>query len=182
MGTVYKEIERKWLIEPPKLFDVKTGERALCEQTYIVDNNDLEIRIRTTRVDQGVMTTQHRSLDIKSKKQNGSITRTEFSLEIEQAAFVDIKELFALSSHEPVVKLRWDIFNEQGIRFEVEQIDMLEEDPIYMMEVELESEDEEVTLPPGITVIEEVTDDPNYYMASIAKRLKEINSVAGNME
>jgi CYTH domain-containing protein len=37
------------------------------------------------------------------------------------------------------------------------------------MEIELASEDEEIVIPEGIRVIREVTDDPSYKNAALAK-------------
>ena len=158
------EIERKYLIAYPDiaLLDATCTKKIEMVQTYLLGTEGgTSRRVRKSTVD-GV--TYYR----KNEKQkiNGT-TR------IEEQGTIDEKEYnillgFADETRRPIEKTRWCI-PMGALTAEVDVFTFWTDRAIC--EVELPTEDTPVTLPEFLHVIKEVTDDPRYTNAALAKEV-----------
>ena len=160
MNNTHFEIERKFLIEYPdiKLLDsLEVCTRADIIQIYTKD----KIRIRK-------WTENGKTTYIKTKKEKVSeITRIETEQEIDKAEFDRLCTL-ADSDLRPIEKRRF----RYPFKNKIIEIDIF---PFWtdkaLCEVELESENEEFSLPSFIKVIREVTFDKRYRNSALAKEI-----------
>lgn len=155
-----REIERKFIVDEYPAIGIHRNSIHYCEtnieQGYFRDGLT---RIRIT--DYGIYGENPQAfLTIKSKRDG--ISRYEFEYEVPVEDGYHMMELFC---EDVVQKTRYK-FKEEGKIWEVD-IFKEDNDGLILAEVELESEDEEITFPYFIG--KEVTDDDRYYNKNLAK-------------
>jgi adenylate cyclase len=139
-----KEIERKFLIDINK-WDW-SGTPVEMVQAYLVIQPDKIVRVRIA-ADKAFLTI---------KGNQSGITRDEFEYEI---PVVDAQELLKMCLYNPVEKTRYV----SEIEGKIWEIDIFKgmNNGLFVAEIELDSEEEEVNLPHWIT--EEVSSNEKYY-------------------
>ena len=145
------EIERKFLIKQDKWQPPNKGK--IYRQGYIYTHNGNTVRIRVAG-DEGYLT-------LKSKT-TGS-TRAEFEYTIPLAEAEEM--LDSLCDRPLIEKIRYKV-TVDGFLWEVDKF-LGDNEGLLLAEVELEKEGQDIVLPEWID--KEVTDDPRYYNASLAK-------------
>ena len=158
------EIERKFLIEYPDLSWLRQqpgSRRAEIVQTYLLSDGNSTRRVRS-------WTEAGRTSYIRTcKRRLSDRTRVEVEDELSEADYLALLKEADPTRH-PVEKTRWCI----PCGSHVLEIDLY---PFWsaqaVLEVELQSEEEEFLLPPEIRVIREVTGDPRYLNSSLAREL-----------
>ncbi|MCH9814454.1 MAG: CYTH domain-containing protein, partial [Epsilonproteobacteria bacterium] len=139
------EIERKFLVKTgwPK----ENGTRYM--QGYLNRQKEKTVRVRIAG-EKGYLT-------IKGKSEGAKRLEYEYEIPIEEA-----KEMLERLCDQPLVsKYRYKV-TYAGLIWEIDQF-LAENEGLIVAEVELESEDQEVQLPPWID--KEVTGDVKYYNA-----------------
>ena len=161
------EIERKYLITPPNdsiieiLKNCEGYSSSAIEQIYITDKNGQYGRIRKRQFD-----------DIcryyYTIKQNiNGLSRFETEFEITEQEYDQMSKLVRQGTA-PVKKVRICFLYEAQL-FE---LDLYEFDRAFAtLEIELQSEDQSVSLPDFINVIKDVTGDPEYLNFAISQRI-----------
>ncbi len=155
------EIERKYLIEYPDLNILENYPKSEISQTYLKTNDGMTSRVRkrtTNGVTKYIFTEKKRITDVKCIENERELSSEEY------------EELLKLADTErrTVIKTRYCIpFN--GRVVEVDLYPFWSDRAIA--EVEMENEDEAVTLPEFIKVIREVTAEKAYKNYSIAKEI-----------
>ena len=164
--TAPLEIERKFLIEMPDVcwLEGRPGCRVRAiTQTYLVKEGEYRARVRKSVTD-GVVTYTH-----TAKKHLTNMTRVEKETVIDEAAY-----LAFLAQRDPlraaIEKTRY-AFPYEGHVIEVDIFPFWTDQAV--LETELQSEGEALILPPELHLIREVTDDPAYTNAALAKQIKE---------
>ena len=132
-------------------------------QTYLVKEGEYRARVRKSVTD-GVVTYTH-----TAKKHLTNMTRVEKETVIDEAAY-----LAFLAQRDPlraaIEKTRY-AFPYEGHVIEVDIFPFWTDQAV--LEAELQSEEEALILPPELHLIREVTDDPAYTNAALAKQIKE---------
>lgn len=159
------EIERKFLIEKPDLEyldNLPMCEKVQIVQTYLKSSDDEEIRIRQRGSD-GVFTySKTRKININNLK------RIEVEERLTQEEYIN-ELLNADPERGQIIKTRYCLsYNNQY--FEIDIYPFFKDKAIC--EIELDSENQKVDIPPFIEVIEEVTDNLKYRNSEIAKQIK----------
>lgn len=145
------EIERKYLVK--NLDFVKYGVPHRIKQGYISTEDGRVVRVR--------IKDQKGYLTLKSASQG--FAHHEFEYEIPVA---DAELMLDKMCHKPIIdKTRFDLLH-KGKKWEIDVFNG-ENEGLIIAEIELQSKDEEFKIPPFID--REVTDDPRYYNAYIAK-------------
>lgn len=156
------EVEKKFLIERPDnktLKELNAAESTLV-QIYLKANGNTERRIRIRRFKNGC------SYYYTEKKPCSTGGR------IERERLITANEYFALlceadSSCSPIAKIRYCfVYKDQYFELDIYP----DEHEQAILELELSDEANEITVPPNIKVIEDVTDNAAYCNRSIAKR------------
>jgi len=144
------EIERKFLFDPAKLPPLSAP--ADIKQGYIPAEG-ATVRVR--------MKGEKAYLTIKGKAMENRLARSEFEYAVPpEDALAMLQELCA----KPLIeKKRYELVYE-GHLWELDFFEG-ENEGLYLAEVELESENEAVVLPPWVTL--EVTHDRRYYNANL---------------
>ncbi len=161
--TMAYEIERKFLIEFPDLRELEKYPKSEITQTYLKTNDGMTSRVRK-RVSDGAakyyFTEKKRITDVKCIENEHELDEKEYG------------ELLKLADPE-----RNAIHK---VRYCIPVGDRIAEVDIYSFwndrataEVEMEDENEEVSLPEFLKVIREVTSEKAYKNASLAKRIPE---------
>lgn len=154
------EIERKYLLSaPPDLAAIAEQTEVLTfeiEQRYLPSRDGRERRVRRQASPSGVTYT----LTEKTAGRD-PLTRNE----TEQLVGDDQWQL-AVALDGPTVTKRRHVFVHDGQRFELDEL--LRPRQAWLLEVELAGRDDEVRLPPFLSVEREVTDDPAWRNAAIA--------------
>lgn len=147
-----KEIERKFLVKGNEWRD--QIERTIhTSQGYLASGSDCTVRVRLQQ--------ERAFLTVKGKTEG--MTRPEYEYEIPAA---DAREMLDALCPQPYIeKIRYEV-RYAGKKWEVDEF-LRENEGLIMAEVELESEDEQIELPSWAG--EEVTDDPRYSNACLAK-------------
>ncbi len=157
------EIERKFLIVHPgeEWLNRQPGSRrAAIVQTYLTAETGVTRRVRSwteNAVTRYISTT---------KRPLSGITREELEEEIgeeEYRAFLRESD----PERRPICKTRWSIPYE-GHVLEIDSYTNWHSDRA-ILEVELDSEEEEFRIPPDIEIIREVTGDRRYLNSSMAR-------------
>jgi len=144
------EIERKFLVDPEKW--VKPDEGVYFTQAYLISDSERTVRVRIAG-DKGYLT-------IKGKSNGFSRKEFEYEIPVEEA-----RELMSLCKNFAVEKIRY--FLKAGpVTWEVDEFFGANQG-LLMAEVELESQDQEIELPPWI--LKEVTGDDRFFNAYLAK-------------
>ena len=159
-----KEIERKYLIEYP---DIERLLREGCavkkiEQTYLISDKDTDRRVRRSVEGERTVCT------FTEKRQITKITRYEDEREISEDEYLAYL-LNADPEFRTLSKVRYCVRTGDRIA-EIDVYDDIRD--FAICEVELESEDEAVTLPSCITLIREVTGERDYTNRQFAKKRK----------
>lgn len=153
------EIERKWLVSIDRIpYDLTQMNKAALEQAYI--SFDPTIRIR--RVNGG----EKQFLTVKARlSENDPLSRREEEFEISAASYD-----FLLQKHEGTVvtKDRYKIKNTDGL---IEEIDIFGGalTGLAYLEIEFPNADAAKKYPSPAWIDKEVTDDPAYTNAALAK-------------
>lgn len=145
------EIERKFLVKKELLPPLTNGMNI--QQGYISNIPERNVRVRTKG--------GKAYLTIKTKGEG--ITRNEFEYEI---PVQDALELLEICEGKIIDKTRYEL-DLNGLVWEVDVFSGLH-DGLILAEVELESEGQEIELPPWLG--QEVSTDPRYFNASLAKK------------
>lgn len=158
------EIERKFLIEYPdvaKLEEMPNCKRIEIMQTYLNAPEGDEVRVRQRGAD-------GHFVYIKTTKRNISdVKRLEIEKRISQDEYLRLLMDADITKH-PIRKTRYCLtWNNQY--FEIDVYPFSKEHAI--VEIELTNENDEIVFPDFLRVICEVTNDPAYKNASLAKTL-----------
>ncbi len=138
------EIERKFLVDPEKWTPKDQGIRLVQAYLSIEPNPTVRVRIAGEKA----------FLTIKGRTE--TISRPEFEYEIPS---LDAYELLKMAISYPVEKIRYKEMHE-GFLWEIDVFSGKNEG-LIMAEIELDSEDQELSLPNW--VFDEVSDDRRYY-------------------
>ncbi len=152
------EIERKFLIAMPDKAFLEACERSEITQTYLVGEENTTERVRR-RVYPDRCEYTH---TIKRKLNN--IRREEDEQEIDENTYTALLAR-ADSARHAINKTRC-CFTYDGRLWELDVFPFWENQAF--LEIELTSEDEDFSLPPGIRLLREVTDDPRYTNAALS--------------
>lgn len=144
------EIERKFLVIKEKMI-IDVGGEYLC-QAYLTDDPARTVRIRIAG--------EHAFLTIKGAVKG--ISRSEFEYPVPVSEGL---EILKLAIFPPVEKTRYKIHYE-GLLWELDLFHGSNEG-LLLAEVELQSEDQEITLPPWVGL--EVSGDRRYFNSYLAK-------------
>lgn len=153
------EIERKFLIAYPLEQDLRGAERVEISQTYLLSENG-----ETHRIRRWICKGKTRYFETR-KRRITDVTCIEGEKEIDRASY---EMLLALRdpTRTTVEKVRYRL----PCGAHLVEIDVY---PFWrdraIMEVELGSEDEAFEIPSGICILREVTNDPRYKNASLAR-------------
>ncbi len=150
MGT---EIERKFLVSGQGWRDAVREARPM-RQGYLVAERARSVRIRVVGSDA--------TLTIKGETQGATRPEFEFPIPLDDAA--RILETLCLR---PLVEKTRHLVEHAGHQWELDVFSGANAG-LVVAELELESEDEDFEKPPWLG--DEVTDDPRYYNASLARR------------
>jgi len=145
------EIERKFLVNKEKWDRVVRNERSLFRQGYIVSDPEKTIRVR--------LTDKEAFLTIKGLSVGAS--RPEFEYSIPQE---DAQQLLDNFCDSEISKIRYFITHD-GKLWEVDEF-LGQNEGLIVAEIELESEDEEFSLPAWID--REVTSEKKYSNSNLA--------------
>lgn len=158
------EIERKYLIEYPDLAlldSLPNCRRTDIEQVYLLSKGGMRrVRKRGEKGDYLYFYTEKRDIDGMSRMETERrITEEEYNALLKEAD----------PARRPVIKNRYCITHE-GQYFELDVYPFWKDKAI--LEIELLSEEDKVTLPPFIKLIKEVTGDKSYSNSALAKTVK----------
>lgn len=145
------EIERKFLVKDES-WRQDAGEGMPCRQGYLVCDECKAVRVR--RIDDRAFLT--------IKGASSGIVRAEFEYEIPSA---DADKLLELCGDAVIEKERYYI-SFQGMTWEVDCFSGGNAG-LVVAELELEHEDQSFALPPWVGA--EVSEDPRYFNASLAR-------------
>ena len=159
------EIERKFLIEMPDLNYLESlpnCEKVQIVQTYLKSEDNEEIRIRQRGGESGFTYSKTKKIEVSSTK------RIEKEERLSQDEY--IQELLNADSEKgQIIKDRYClVYNNQY--FEIDIYPFWKDKAI--VEIELDSENQKIDLPPFINLIDEVTDNFKYRNSEIARQIK----------
>lgn len=157
------EIERKFLIAMPDLTALQNEHGAVgveIEQTYLIDAEGKKSRIRKRGRDGSYLYFHTVKTNISDTK------RIEVETRITKEEYVSLMQ-YADPSRNTIAKTRY-CFVYEGHYFELDVFPFWNDKAL--MEIELLHENETFSLPPFITVIEDVTSDKRYRNSALAKK------------
>ena len=158
------EIERKYLIYYPNIKELENNPNCTkvdITQTYLTSVDDVERRVRARGIDGDYL------YYLTEKKKISDLKRVETERKITQDEYLSLLMESDNKLH-TIHKTRYCL-TENNQYFE---IDIYPEwDSQAIMEIELSSEDQEITIPDYIKVIKEVTDDESYKNYQMAKEM-----------
>lgn len=156
------EIERKFLIEYPdiqRLESLPNCRRIEIIQTYLKSNGGDEARVRQRGID------GHFIYFKTVKRKLAGAKRIEIETRLSRDEYLALL-MEADTTMRQIRKTRYCLI--EGARYyEIDVYPFWKDQAI--LEIELKSETDEVRLPEGIKVIREVTDDPAYKNAELAR-------------
>lgn len=155
------EIERKYLIRMPEAALLLHLPKSEIEQTYILSPEGSRERVRRRDFSDRIEYTH------TVKERLSDLTRIEREEEIGEEQYRTLL-LRADPSRSPIRKTRY-IYEFEGQPFEIDCFPFWNDRAL--MELELHGENEELTLPPGIEIVREVTSDRRYTNAAIAREI-----------
>jgi len=147
------EIERKFLLKPEYLNDIKNNNSSLIIQAYLINEETKSVRIRIKN--------SKAFLTVKSAM--SGISRLEYEYEIPVQDAYEMIEKFQLKT---LSKKRYEVLIE-GKLWEVDFFEGKLEG-LVLAEIELKSEDESFIMPKWTD--KEVTSDPQYLNANLIHR------------
>ncbi|MBQ4625157.1 MAG: AAA family ATPase [Clostridia bacterium] len=157
------EIERKFLVEYPDLEELVQNQhcqRVEIIQTYLKTADGVEMRVRQRGLDGDYtyyLTTKRRISDVKRVEVEKRLSKDEYLRHLMDAD----------PDCRPVRKDRYCLTYE-GQYFELDVYPFWQDKAI--VEIELCDETTPIAFPPELRVIREVTDDPAYKNAALARR------------
>ena len=157
------EIERKYLIEYPDLEWLENNpyaRRIDIEQTYLTAPENEEYRVRK-RGEGG-----HYIYCETVKKTISDTRRIEIERRLSENDYLDLLKYNRDPSRVPIRKTRYCLSYDRQY-FEIDLYPFWKDRAI--VEIELSEEEQEVRFPPELHVIREVTGDPTYKNASLAR-------------
>lgn len=153
------EMERKFLVEV--VGEIPDSREMEIFQTYLVEREGEESRIRK-RGENG-----HYAYFLTTKKHLEASQRIEVERQIIPAEYIDLMNS-ANPDKQTIHKLRrcfvWDNRYYELDMFVTPKL------PHCLLEIEDVTEDEAISFPPFLKILEEVTDNSDYYNSNIAKR------------
>ena len=157
------EIERKFLIAMPDEAFLKTCSASAITQTYLVCDGNTTERVRERAYPDHCEYTH----TIKYKLNN--MRRIEDERQIDEDTYTALLER-ADPARRPIRKVRY-CFEHDGRLWELDVFPFWKNSAY--LEIELTGEDEAFTLPPGLRLKREVTDDPRYTNAALSLHMPE---------
>lgn len=159
MNDIHYEIERKYLIRmPDRAWLEREAEGSEIIQTYLLAAPGTTERVRKRGRD-GVFVCTH-----TTKTKLSDLRRVELEEEIPEEEYERL-----LGRADPdrrvIRKTRW-CFRYEDQLFELDVFPFWD-DRAYL-EIELRDESQEVRLPPALSIIREVTEDPRYTNAALS--------------
>ena len=156
------EIERKYLIRYPDLNwleSLDNCEKVEIMQTYLLGNEGEEIRVRQRGANGHFVYYETRKRTISGAKR----------LETERRLSRDdyLKRLLDADTGKRQIRKTRYCLAWRNQYFDIDVYPFWDDQAI--LEIELRSEEQDVLIPPEITVIKEVTDDPAYRNAALAE-------------
>ena len=159
MDEIHYEIERKYLIRmPDRAWLEKEAEGTEITQTYLLSPPGTTERVRRRGRD-GVYVCTH-----TTKTKLSDLRRIEEEEEIPEEEYERLLRR-ADPERRVIRKTRW-CFRYRGQLFELDVFPFWN-DRAYL-EIELRDESQQVSLPPDLTIIREVTEDPRYTNAALS--------------
>lgn len=155
------ETERKFIIRKPEKSLLDALPHSEITQTYLLGDAGVTERVRMRVYEDGTCYTHTRKVRISK------MSSFEDEREIGQAEYARLLER-ADPERTPVQKVRY-LLQSGASLFEIDVYPFWEKQAI--MEVELKSESENVTLPKEIGTVREVTGDFTYSNASLSKKV-----------
>ncbi len=155
------EIERKYLIRIPDAALLEKLPVSGIEQVYILRPDGARERIRRRDYGENVVFTH------TAKERLSDLSRVENEREISEDCY---RELLALADPQrsPIRKKRY-LYEFDAQCFEIDVFPFWADRAL--MELELESEDQEIRLPPDIEIVREVSSDRRYTNSAIAREI-----------
>ena len=153
------EIERKFLVEFPDISRLDLKKKVEILQTYLKnDENELQRRVRKMTVNGKVVYTYTEKLFLTP------VTRKEMEYEIDESEYL---RLIAQARDDcaPIEKVRYCCEYKNQL-FELDTYPFSRD--MAILELELESPDQEICFPDKIRIIKEVTEDSSYANAALA--------------
>ena len=157
------EIERKFLIAMPDEAFLKSCSASAITQTYLVCDGNTTERVRERAYPDHCEYTH----TIKYKLNN--MRRIEDERQIDEDTYTALLER-ADPARRPIRKVRY-CFEHDGRLWELDVFPFWKNSAY--LEIELTGEDEAFTLPPGLRLLREVTDDPRYTNAALSLHIPE---------
>lgn len=157
------EIERKYLIEYPDLdwlSSLPSAQKVEIIQTYLISADGQETRVRQRGVDGHYLYSQ------TTKKQITPLKRVEVERRLSQEEYLQLL-MNADPDKKPIRKDRYCLVYDNQY-FEIDVYPFWKDKAI--LEIELQSEDQPVSLPDKLHVIEEVIWNDAYKNSSLASR------------
>lgn len=153
------EIERKFLIEYPDISWLEKNCKKLeIIQTYLNSTNDEEVRVRQRGIDGNYIYT-------KTIKRNiNNLKRIELEKRLSKDEYLDLLMNADTKKHS-IRKTRYCLIFENQY-YEIDIYPFWNDKAI--VEIELNSENQEIKFPNKLKIIKEVTDDKNYKNISLA--------------
>lgn len=158
------EIERKYLLASSPDFShpaLQSADRSEIEQIYLVAPEGEEVRIRRRARTDRVLYYRTRKYPVRPG------VREEDEQEITAGEYEELKR-DADPDRQPILKDRL-VFDWEGQQFELDDIRQPESRACFLLEIELSSEGQAVSLPPFLDIAEDVTSNKHYSNAVIAK-------------
>ena len=155
------EIERKYLIEYPNIAWLeknKNCKKLEIIQTYLESNDDEEVRVRQRGYNGNYIYTK------TTKKNVNDIKRVEIEKRLTKDEYLDLLMKTDVNKR-PIRKTRYCLLYKNQY-FEIDIYPFWDDKAI--LEIELNSEEQEVEFPKQLKLIKEVTHDPNYKNSSLA--------------
>lgn len=158
------EIERKYLLAGAPDFShpvLQAADRSEIEQIYLTAAEGEEARIRRRARAGGVVYYHTRKYPVRPG------VREEDEREIGSDEYEEMKR-DADPERRPILKERL-VFTWEGQQFELDSIRQPVSRACFLLEIELSSEEQEVSLPPFLDIAEDVTMDKRFSNAEMAK-------------
>lgn len=155
------EIERKYLIRMPSASLLSQLPFSEIEQVYILSPEGGRERIRRRAFAERIVLTH------TVKRRLSDLSRVEIEEEIGEERYRELLER-ADPTRGPIQKRRY-LYDYDGQLFEIDLFPFWEDRAL--MELELESEGQEIRLPPAIEIIREVTSDGRYTNSALAREI-----------
>ena len=155
------EIERKYLIRMPDASLLSALPCSEIEQIYILSPEGGRERIRRRVFADRVVCTH------TVKRRVSDLSRIEIEEEIGEERFRELSKR-ADSARSPICKKRY-LYEYDGQIFEIDVFPFWDDRAI--MELELESEEQEIRLPPSIEIVREVTFEGRYTNSALAREI-----------